>query len=128
MRGYVGGDLRVNRQGVRTRITPLSTFQTLVEHLAEGDLAAYGEITRALGEVPRAPAAGEVFLATGTQLVWYEALGSTADGLVCVRAYSKLLKTGEYDYVPPARLSVRVARWLFERARAHGFRTVRACN
>lgn len=63
-----------------------------------------------------------------SQLVWYEIMGNECDGLVLVRAYSRVLKHGEYDYVAPRELAARVPRWLFERARTQGFRTVRACN
>lgn len=63
-----------------------------------------------------------------SQIVWYEVLGDEFEGQVLVRAYSRSLKQGEYDYVAPTDLAVRVTRRLFERARVQGFRTVRACN
>ena len=63
-----------------------------------------------------------------SQLVWYEVLDAESGGHVLVRAYSRTLKRGEYDYVSPTQLATRVSRWLFERAKVQGFRTVRACN
>lgn len=83
----------------------------------------------ALAEVPHEVEAGDVFLTAGTsQLVWYEVLDAECQAQLFVRAYSRSLKAGEYDYVTPRQLVARVSRWLFERARVHGFRTVRACN
>lgn len=100
-----------------------------MSHLAEGDLLFYGEISAALAKVPSRIQAGDVYITPFTsQIVWYEVLGDECEGQVLVRAYSRSLKQGEYDYVAPSHLVARVTRRLFERARAQGFRTVRACN
>jgi hypothetical protein len=101
----------------------------LIDHLTEGDPSAYTEVRPALTEVPTEVEAGDVFVTPGaSQVVWYEVLDAECQAQIFVKAYSRSLKSGEYDYVRPTQLVARVSRWLFERARVHGFRTVRACN
>lgn len=62
------------------------------------------------------------------QLNWYETLETPQRGKVFVRVYSRIFTRGDYDRVPIELLAARVSRRLFERARAHGFRTVRPSN
>lgn len=101
-------------------------FQDVLHHLAEGDLAFYGALCQALCDVPASIEVGDLFVATGSnQLIWYEVLEVPRQGRVFVRCYSRILKRGEYDCVSLEALSASVTRGLFERARAHGFRTVR---
>jgi hypothetical protein len=98
-------------------------------HLAEGDLSFFGELSQALGEVPSQIHVGDLFVATwSAQVVWYEVLEAPSQGKIFVRLYSRAFKQGDYDRVPVSLLRARVNRRLFERARAHGFRTVRPLN
>ena len=98
----------------------------LIGVLSEGDAALRSEVAAAVVLPSAAIAVGDVYLASRpSQVVWYEVLQLACEGRVQVRAYTTLLKSGEYDYVTPRHLKVRVDRRLFARAKAQGFRTLR---
>jgi len=112
-------------------IDTLSTdrFEDVLHHLAEGDFAFCGQLSPALSAVPAKIAIGDLFVAIlANQAVWYEVLLPPRLGQVQVRCYSRIFKRGDYDRVSVEDLTVCVTRPLFERARAHGFRTVRPHN
>jgi hypothetical protein len=82
-----------------------------------------------LDDVPAVVAVGDLFVATwARQVIWYEVLELVTHTHVLVRLHSRIFKQGEYDVIRLDALEARVTRGLFERAQAHGFRTVRQSN
>jgi hypothetical protein len=59
---------------------------------------------------------------------WYEILEPPVDGSVFVRLFSIAFRRGDYDRVSLARFVARVSPKLFRRARANGFKSIRAFN
>lgn len=107
----------------------IARFHAVFNHLAEGDLAFYGALSKSVGDIPANVVVGDLFVATwANQVVWYEVIAPPEHGRVFVRLYSRIFQGGDYDHVSLDLLTASVTRDLFERARAHGFRTVRRSN
>jgi hypothetical protein len=97
-----------------------------VELLAEGDLALFGEISQDVEDVPAEVTVGEKYVSCGGHVNWYVILEPPREGCVFVRVFSFVFRRGDYDNVSVGCLAARVSPRLFERARANGFRSIRA--
>lgn len=110
--------------GRKSRI--VDRFDQLVKMLADGDLALYGEISRDIYDVLHQVTIGDLYVSCDRHVNWYEVIGEPQDGRVLVRVFSPTLRRGDYDMVKPERFAARVTARLFRRAKANGFRSIRA--
>jgi len=97
-----------------------------VQQLAEGDLVLLGEISQDIEDVPSEVSVGELYVSCEGYVNWYEILEPPVDGSVLVRLFSIAFRRGEYDRVSLERLVARVSPKLFQRAKANGFKSIRA--
>lgn len=97
-----------------------------MEQLAEGDLSLFGEISQDLRDVPSEVTVGELYVSCEGQVNWYEVLEPAHEGRVFVRVFSVVFRRGDYDRVRVDRLVALVSPRLFHRAKANGFRSIRA--